>query len=134
MKVKVKVEKEIEVTHIRITLPVRYGTEDILNDFPLRNGEVWQAMVEMDTGRILDWPDDPRFQQCHLEMKVVDEGTYILYDYSSDDFEEVAKLQDYVPHGVVPGEWSDYVYLDIDKGVITNWPKKPDLDAFFDSE
>ena len=35
-------------------------------------------------------------------------------------------------HGVVPGEDGDYIILKIAAdGTITNWPKKPDVSAFF---
>ena len=43
-------------------------------------------------------------------------------------------VQDYVPHGVVPGEYGDYVILKIDKGRIVNWPAKPDVSEFFNQE
>ena len=40
-------------------------------------------------------------------------------------------IQDYVPHGLVPGEWGDYVHLKIDAtGKITNWPTKISLADF----
>jgi hypothetical protein len=73
MKAIVKVEKEITITHIMITLPVRYQEEDIPNDFPMRYGDVWEATVEIDTGRILSWPDNPRFQK-HDGIGRVDVG------------------------------------------------------------
>ena len=42
--------------------------------------------------------------------------------------------QEYVPHGVVPGEYGDYIHLNIDSdGTIANWPKKPNVKAFFSS-
>ena len=56
-------------------------------------------------------------------MKVVDMGTYRAI------VGEV--VEDYVPHGVIPGEYGDYVDFDIDEnGVITNWPKHPDIRQF----
>jgi len=135
MKVTVKRPQEITVTHIKITLPVNYGEEDIPNDFPLRKGDMWQAMVNIDTGKIENWPEHPRFQECSLHMKVCDGGTYTLYSYFEDHWDKVSKReQEYVPNGVVPGTYGDYVELDIKNGIITNWPKKPDLRAFFEME
>lgn len=126
---------DITVTHVKLRLPVRYEEEDIPNDFPRRFGEVWDAMVNIDTGEIQDWPSDPRFEKCVLQMKVCDEGVYTLYSYFGDHWDEVAKLdQGYVPHGVVPGEYGDYVHLDIQHGKIVNWPKKPNLKAFFNQK
>ena len=45
----------------------------------------------------------------------------------------VASLHhEYVPLGVVPGAYDDYVSLCIDEnGIIANWPKKPDVSEFF---
>lgn len=130
MKITVLRPTEITITHIKLTLPVRYGEQDIPKDFPLRSGDVWQAMVNIDTGVIDNWPIG---ESGVLEMKVCDEGTYMLYTYFGDHWDAVAKIkQDYVPHGVVPGRYGDYVRLEIDaSGCITNWPKKPDVSSFF---
>lgn len=130
MQVTIHKPTQIEVTHIFLELPVRYGEEDIPNDFPLRNGDMWSAKVEMDSGKIIDWPADPRFQECRLDMKVCDSGRYTLYTLYGDHWDKVAELQDYVPHGVVPGEYGDYVELHIKNGVIVNWPRNPDLSTF----
>ena len=132
MKAKILVEKEIEISTILVTLPVRYGEEDIPNDFPLRDGDIWKARINVDSGVIENWPQNPRFQQCSLNMKVCDEGTYRLLDV---DGKNVASIeQNYVPNGVIHGGYGDYVELNIDGGRITNWPKRPDLSAFFDKE
>lgn len=124
MKIKVLRPVEIEITHIHLSLPVRYEEEDMPNDFPLRIGELWEAMVEIDSGRIEDWPQG---KEGEFYMKVVDMGTYTLYGPSPKDGSRavLAELnEEYVPHGVVPGEWGDYVHLKINgHGVITNWPR-----------
>jgi len=127
MKVTVPIPTEINLTHIRLELAVRYDEEDIPNDFPLRKGDLWTATVGLDTGRIEGWPQG---QSGRLQMKVCDEGTYTLFDAGG---RQVARLEnDYVPHGVVPGEYGDYVDLEIDEtGIIANWPKRPDVSRFF---
>lgn len=129
MKFTVTMPVEIEIEYIRLDLPVRYGTDNIPADFPLRNGGIWTATVHLATGQILGWPGGAG----SVEMKVCDEGNYYLLD---GDKEEVAKIeQNYVPHGVVPGEYGDYVGLQINaQGVITNWPKRPSVSAFFREE
>jgi hypothetical protein len=41
----------------------------------------------------------------------------------------------YVPNDLVPGSYGDYVELSInEEGVITNWPKNPSVDEFFDED
>ena len=126
MKAKIPITIEVNITHVLVNLPVRYEEEDIPNDFPLREGDEWNAMIEIDTGKIEGWPQG---QTGGFYMKVVDEGTYRLLD---DKGAVVAYIeQNYVPHGVIPGEHGDYVDFDIDaNGVITNWPKRPDIREF----
>lgn len=127
MKATVKIEQEIEITSIRIKVPVRYEEEDIPNDFPLRKGDVWEAVIEMDTGKIKDWPTG---KSGNLRMKVCDEGTYGLI--GKDGGTLAIREQEYVPHGVVPGEYGDYIELNINAdGVVTNWPKHFDVSDFF---
>lgn len=118
---------EIDIRYVSINAAVRYGEEDIPNDFPLRVGDVWKAIVDIDTGHIHDWPIG---QAGELSMKVCDEGTYELLD--ADMVQIAAIEEDYVPHGVVPGRYGDYIELNIDEtGRITNWPKKIKVDEFF---
>lgn len=129
MKVTVMQPVEVEVTEIHVRLPVRFEEEDIPNDFPLRSGKVWAARIEIDTGRIIDWPNG---KDAELYLKVCDEGVYELRNATG----RVAILErEYVPHGVIPGEYGDYVSFNIaSDGVITNWPKRPDVSAFFRGE
>jgi len=130
MKIEIPTTRTVEVTQIRLSLPVRYAEEDISNDFPMRNRDTWNATVELDTGRILGWPQGIH---GHVYMKVCDGGSYTLLD---KDGKNIAEIEcNYVPHGVVPGEYGDYIDLQIDAtGTITNWPKKPNLDAFFNGD
>ena len=138
MKVTIQVHKEIEVSHIIIDVPVEYGEEDIPNDFPLRvkrpqthprlTADRWVAAVNIDTGKIEGWPATAGARE--LYMKVNDAGIYTL---CVDEGARVSRKHEYVPHGVVPGEDGDYIILKIAAdGTITNWPKKPDVSAFFD--
>lgn len=126
MKAKVKIETEIEVKEIAMNLAVRYGDEDIPNDFPGRKGDTLNLRVEIDTGKIKDFPET---LETEISMKVCDEGTYVLLDAQGN---QVRALEgEYVPHGLVPGEYGDYVNLKIKNGIITNWPKRPNLNDFF---
>lgn len=127
MKALIPTTKEVEITHVLVTLPVRYGEEDIPNDFPLRQGKKWEAKIEIDTGKILGWPEG---QAGEIEyMKVCDEGSYALLDAAGNVVLSIE--QNYVPHGLIPGEYGDYVSLKInEQGIITNWPKRPDICEF----
>jgi hypothetical protein len=127
MKTKIKIEQEVEITKIIICVHVRYGEENIPNDFPMRHGDLWKATVDIDTGRIEDWPIG---KSGNVTMKVCDEGTYTLVDSTG---KRIAELEnEYVPHGIVPGKYGDYINLEInDQGVIINWPKHPDISTFF---
>lgn len=117
--------EEVNIQSIEVILPVRYDDEDIPYDAPKRCGDMWQAKIDIATGEIYNWPQG---KTLNMYMKVVDTGTYILRD-GSGNF--IAELNDYVPHGIIPGEWGDYVDFKIDEtGKITNWPKKIDLSEF----
>ena len=125
MKQSIMMEFVVDITHVKVSLPVWYGDEDMPNDFPMRSGERWSAFINVDTGSIANWPIG---KSGNFHMKVCDSGVYTLYSENR----EVKKLQDYVPHGLIPGEYGDYVAFIIDEnGVITNWPKSPDLSGFF---
>ena len=122
---KVQITTEVEIVNILIAVAVCYGDEDIPHDFPLRDGDMWKAVVEIDTGRILDWPKGKTGDMC---MKVCDSGLYTLFGPGGH---KIAELDGYVPHGVVPGEYGDYINLKINSdGIITNWPKQPDFSEF----
>ncbi len=126
MKAKVMIETEIEVKEIEMKLAVRYEEEDIPNDFPGRKGDMLTLSVDVDTGEIADFPQDLDFD---LNMKVRDQGTYRLYSPDGTMLKEL--VNEYVPHGVVPGEYGDYVWFKISNGKIENWPKHPNLKDFF---
>jgi hypothetical protein len=127
MKTIIKVEKEVDVESVSVSVAVRYGTEDIPADFPMRKGDTWSARINIDAGTILDWPQG---QSGRLSMKVCDQGTYRLLDAAGLVIAE--RENDYVPNHLIPGEYGDYIDLDIDEtGRIVNWPKRPSLEDFF---
>lgn len=119
MKIKVEktIEVEVDLSFVRIQVPVRYQDEDIPYDFPNRKNDWLDLTINADTGEILDFPKNFSY---NVNMKVVDEGTYILLDQNKN---EIAKIeQDYVPK-VIPGEWGDYINLIIENGYVKNWKK-----------
>lgn len=128
MKFTVNAPQEIDVAFLKIDIPIRYGDEDIAYDFPLRDGDVWQATVDVSNGSIKDWP---KGESGTLYTKVTDSGTYSIHDA---DMNEIKRIDDYVPHGMVPGEYGDYINLEIDEsGVITNF-NPTSIDEFYPSE
>ena len=132
MKVTIKVEKEVEIRTVLIDIAPRYigdgEDDDMPTDFPLLNAQKteWVASVDIDTGAIAGWP---KGEKRKMFVKVCDAGIYKLID---SDGNVVAERKGYVPNDVVPGSYGDYVELDIDEnGIITNWPKHPDISEFF---
>lgn len=131
MKALVKIVKEVEIEKIIIDINIRYvgdsdDDDDVPTDFPLLRGNQWNATVMIDSGQILEWPKGNEYE---VYCKVCDAGIYTLIDDSGS----VVSIKDgYVPNGIVPGEYGDYVHLVINSdGVITNWPKYPSVDEFF---
>jgi hypothetical protein len=127
MKVTVNQPVEVEITSVRVEVSVRYGVDDIPNDFPLRDGAMWRGTIEIETGKILEWPADKPEHHC-LNMNVCDQGIYTLL---GPDGTEEAKIDGYCPNRLIPGEYGDHIDLEIGGGVVTNWPKRIDLLDFF---
>lgn len=130
MKVTVKKPVEIDIAYVLLVLAINYGDEEIPNDFPLREGDTWKAKVNIDTGVIQDWPAG---KEADVHITVKDSGSYSLLDSAG---KELALIDGgYVPHGVVPGSYGDTVEIKINaEGRITNWPKLPNVAAFFDED
>lgn len=115
--VPIREEQEIDIAMIQVCVPVSYGTEDIPDDFPHRKGDLWDITIDVDTGRVLQWPPD--FPAFRVHMKVTDGGTYRLINRNGKAVLTIE--QDYVP-GFVPGEYGDYVIMTIgDGGKIAEW-------------
>ncbi|MHA7813292.1 MAG: hypothetical protein ACX94C_07880 [Phycisphaerales bacterium] len=127
MKATIKREIEVDIKWIEVEAEVRYGTDDMPEDYPGRSGDLWNAKIDIETGKI---DGHPSGKPLDMHMKVCDCGSYRLLD---ENGEEIAALRDeYVPNGVIPGSYGDYIIIQIDdRGVISNWPDEPDLSDFF---
>src|SRR3990167_9016868 len=110
---------EIDVRFVRIMFPL-CDEDGIPEGFPMLVNGLWCVVVDLESGNIPDWPAGYPF---NLFVKVCDSGRYQLLGPTLEVLAVVD--EDYVPHGVVPGEYGDYVKLDISAdGTITNWPKE----------
>lgn len=132
MKTIVKIEQEIDIKYVKVHLPVRYDDEDMPYDFPLRSGDWWDALIDIDSGKIIDWPQG---KTGDFYMKVCDKGSYYLLDANQ---KEIAKIEeDYVPNQLLPPNdgYGDYVCLVISEdGSITNWYPRPSFKNFFQED
>lgn len=127
MKATVMKPVELDIRSIVLDLPVRYDEDDMPLEFPHRDGDRWCVEVLVDTGQIINWPEGVEHE---FDMKVCDSGTYILCD--ADGNEVGAIRENYVPNQIVPGDYGDYVHLQIGgDGVIKNWPSQPSAEQFF---
>lgn len=121
---------KVEVQFIKVVLPVRFGDDQMSCDAPLRTGNTWEATIDIESGKILDWEQG---KTLNFYLKVVDMGFYYLL---SPDKETVGSiLGDYVPD-CLPEEYGDYVDFEINEsGFIANWKVAANMDfsAFFAS-
>lgn len=122
----ISVKKEVPVTTLKCDIGVRYwedgvvdGGEDENGDLmPLRVGDDWRPIIDLETGIIRDWPAG---KTASVHYKVCDSGVYHLLN---EEGEIVFTKEGYVPSILSPGGsgYGDYVIMDIDeKGKIDGW-------------
>lgn len=133
----VTVSKDVPVKYLLADMEVRYwddckvnGIEDDDDDpkMPLKFGDAWIICVDLETGRIVDWPQGITAQTYYT---IGDAGIYSVLDA---DKNEVAKIDGYVPSMLSPEDsgHGDYAIMNIDEnGFIQNF--KADL-SYFDWE
>lgn len=130
MKVTIKIEKEVDIKFVQLNVAVRYNEEDIPNDFPMRDGDMWNAIIDIDEHRILDWP---KGRTGDFYMKICDQGSYYLLDAEKNCVGSIE--DDYVPNALLPGKYGDYLEMRIDEnGIVTNWKKSISFSDFFKDE
>lgn len=95
------------------------GKEDTDGEMPLRHGDNWRITIDVDNGRIIDWP---RGNTAKVSYKVCDAGIYTIQD---DEFNVILRRENsYVPSSLCIGEngYGDYIRLEINKdGFIQGW-------------
>jgi hypothetical protein len=119
--------------YIEVDAEVRYwedahvnGKEDTDGRIPLRVGECWRPVIDLENGRVIGWPEG---MTADVHYKVCDAGLYWLQD---DSGKRIAKYgSSYVPSRflcVGDNGYGDYIILKIGAdGLITGW-KKPTVD------
>lgn len=135
--------KSVPVKYLRARCGVRYwedgtvdGTEDADGSrIPCREGTAadndrlgggnWCPIIDLDTGRIENWPQGTT---ASIHYKVCDDGDYELLDAERN---VVKSIEGYVPGLMCPeGDgYGDYVIMEIaEDGTIGKW--KADLSDF----
>lgn len=133
MKITAKVTHEFEISAIRVSAEVRYWEDADVNGksdddgsaVPLRNGDCWEPVIELETGRVRDWPEGTT---ADIHYKVCDAGEYELLN---PDGSIVANRNGYVPGMLSVGEngYGDYIILKIGPdGLIEGW-ETPQIDV-----
>lgn len=126
------------MTLFRARIPIRYPEDNTVNgqsdeegNLPLMSGSMWEIDVDLDTGKIVDWPEG---NTAKIYTKVVDSGMYYLIE----EGEEIFSLEEeYVPDCLQLDDngYGDYVVITIEPdGKIVNWPSRDDVFGCFDNE
>ncbi len=128
MKLKIKVEKEIDIKTLQVKAGVRYWEDSEINgeadtengdNIPCKTGNIWSPEIEIETGKILNWKQGIK---AEIHYKVCDCCGWELKD---DNGEVVLSAEDgYVPNTLAPKNigYGDYIIMDIDeKGIIADW-------------
>lgn len=122
-----------QARYLEVRAGVRYwedatlnGKEDLHGEVPLRKGDDWCPVIELATGRILDWPAGV---EARIHYKVCDDGEYWLQNAAR---QRIARWEDeYVPDDILcVGEngYGDYIILTVGAdGLIGSW-RAPELD------
>lgn len=129
MKIEILKKVEYDVKYLKASMGVRYWEDAVVNDIedehgsliPLKNGDRWEILIDVDTGTIQNWPLGTT---ASVHYKVCDDGTYQLLD---ENKEVVYEIEDYVPYCFCTKSsgYGDYVIMDIDGfGIIDNWKPK----------
>ena len=99
MKATIKIQQEVNITHVHVLCTPRYwedatvnGVKDTNGDLmPLRKAGFLDILIEIETGRIYNWPQGTT---AKVHYKVCDEGMYFLI---SDDLHRIEHKGSYVP-------------------------------------
>jgi len=133
MEIQLKIKKTFKVKTLKLDVEPRYwedatvnGKEDTDGDLiPLRFGDSWKPIIEIDTGMILNWEFG---NVADIHYKVCDAGIYSLCD---EDGNLIVEKEGYVPSvlDLTREGYGDYIIMKIDEnGQIQNWNNNRELD------
>lgn len=129
MKVTVIKKEEVEVKFVLIDINPRHLDEEE-KFIPMLKGENWEAIVDIETGKIRDWPQG---EEREYYWKICDAGSYHLLN--EDEQPVLSIINNYVPNNLLPGEYGDYLDLKINgEGIITSWLENPTSEDFNNNE
>ena len=128
--------KEHDLKEVRVFCHPRYwedtsinGVEDTEGDLiPFREGEALKFTIDIDLGKIKDWPSD---KEAKIHYKVCDRFSYSVINSDGD----IVKTEEdeYMPNFMPNDHYGDYLIMNIDnEGNIENW--KPNFDCLSDDE
>ena len=113
------------IATITISFPIG-ELDEITADTPMRDGKHWRAQIDVATKSIKGWPVGTPF---NFTAWPVDSGSYQLLNEKGEVIAEC--VENYVPNHLLPGEWGEYLQLEIDEyGTITNWLKDANFKDF----
>lgn len=127
MKVTVYKPVELEIHTVRIEVELHDDVSENLPKHLFNDDGGLDLLIEVDTGKVVSWQGS---EPVNIYDKVCDNGVYTLFGSGGL---EVGKIDNYyVPNNLIPGEYGDYIDLEISAdGIVTNWPKSPNVLQFF---
>ena len=123
-----------DVKYLKCSIGARYwedssvnGEEDTNGDLiPLRDGDYWCPIIDLDTGIIQDWPEGTT---ASIHYKSCDDNEFQLW---GTDKNIIHTQNSYVPEflAINDDSFGDYVIMEIEaNGQITDWnPINVDLE------
>lgn len=127
MKVTVYKPVELEIHTVRIEVKLHDDVSESLPKHLFNDDGELDLLIEVDTGKVVSWQGS---EPVNIHDKVCDNGVYTLF--GSDGLEVVKIDNYYVPNKLIPGDYGDYINLEINSdGFVTNWPKYPSVLEFF---
>jgi hypothetical protein len=118
MLIEVEVTKKIPVHISELRIEIPFDEEDDLTGVPefYIQGNKIVFDVDPEDGEIIG----TQKLNAKLDIKVRDEGKYTIFISGNSALANGVVIEDYVP-SFIPGDYGDYVRLDIEDSMIANW-------------